>query len=1305
MKTSSTLTLALALLVSLFTLHAPTAYAQGIRVHTKAGKTVNYPTETFSHMSPVISGSPNLSGIDVYKTDGSHDNYKESDIIGITTYEAATDEVGTPQTTIVPQTGGTVSLGDLSVEFPAGTFSGNTPTTLTEVKKGFIDGDAELSTYYKVKLSDGVRKSFKVSVKMPQLPNDENVKMQFAVMGWAPSFGVECMVYRYMDVTYIDGAYVAEIPEMESPDDVDAIDVWFGITKCDLMEEAAARSLAESSGGTDFKLYNKAGNTEEVTSFLSVLEDSWIPNSIKKLEELGYKKPEGSVINCYLRGATGIIENMFGGKGSAGWLAFSPWDKKYSTFNLSYSHCETHSENYNKGSVIHELFHYYQQFYDKRSSFKLRYASKSTPLILEEASSTWSERFYTETPSNVKDYAWLFVPSMNPDYKDILDLSKDDGITWGDRFGNVGYGAAALLEYLTKKCGNEILLEMWEERKTGDPYDTRDRIERIANKHGIDIFSQNGYHDFIEMLGTYNLYKEMSFGNLVKLREEHDSIGVLSREVKDTCPLYHTNYVYGYGALVEELVIPMVENKVRLPWEDYAAGIIEQTEEGLTTWVYNDFETAPLGVVKKGDPLIIKPEWFRNGGTRPRSFYYVTIPDDFKTTRERISRIVSRAFFLNMPEKSITVPSSPGTKSVKFSSNYYDLSFKTDADWLTCFWSVTDSTLRVRHETMPDNIESRKGVIQVITSGDDGTDVVLEELEVTQTTAFIDLSATDIKVDAKGGPKEISITSTNCSDIKVSTESNFLHPTISGNTISVTIDPNTSYDEREGAVIVSGVMPVTGIKVERFISFTQAAAKSPDIVDLWNDGNISVYDGSGENWVGIPGQTRKYGDYLCYRSADTKVEREGTTRKETSWTVELYIDPKDNKSMSHYEFLRGSVTWLCNEYWTVKVDGKDVDHHRETRCSYNLKNLTNQNGLAFDSQVPENSQLKLSHFVTDYSYEKTLDGKSVTTLTQADIDSKMVHTWGDVTINLKLADGVPYLEVSRDTLYSDGSDYFEIASYFKNEVVQSVEVTPEVNWITIENPYPSDNGGTFYVKADANNSKAPRTGHINVTGTLPDGSKLTRTIVVYQEYDPLWDDDITEQENQKAELPTQDVLDALQQGGMPLYLGQNPPKLNGVYKMEPLKTIYEKSIDGEGSEDNGYVSSLVLLLTSNASHPANAMMSYYCELTSGTNLPADDFYCYVSGDDNQFTLSNLTTVTYEGLFSYTIVTMISGTLDDNQVRDFYFANVIIDEDGIIESISIGTDGDGISPTTNWNPGEEDDYDWEAPRRAILPHRK
>ena len=1302
MKTNSTLTIALALLASLFTLHAPTAYAQGIRVHTKAGKTVNYPAETFNHMSPVISGSPNLSGINVYKTDGSYDNYKESDIVGITTYEAATDEVGTPQTTIVPQTGGTVSLGDLSVEFPAGTFSGNTPTTLTEVKKGFIDGDAELSTYYKVKFSDGVRKSFKVSVKMPQLPNDENVKMQFAMMGWAPSFGVECMVYRYMDVTYIDGAYVAEIPEMESPDDAGAIDVWFGITKCDLMEEATARSLAESSGRTDFKLYNKAGNTEEVTSFLSILEDSWIPNSIKQLEELGYTKPEGSVINCYLRGATGIIENMFGGKGSAGWLTFSPWDKKYSTFNLSYSHCKTHNEDYNKGSVIHELFHYYQQFYDKRSSFKLRYASKSTPLILEEASSTWSERFYTETPSNVKDYAWLFVPSMNPDYKDILDLSKDDGITWGDRFGNVGYGAAALLEYLTKKCGNKILLEMWEERKTGDPYDTRDRIERIANKHGIDIFSQNGYHDFIEMLGTNNLYKEMSFGNLVKLREEHDSIGVLSREVKNTCPLYHTNYVYGYGALVEELVIPMVENKVRLPWEDYAAGIIEQTVEGLTTWVYNDFETAPLGVVKKGSPLIIKPEWFRNGGTRPRSFYYVTIPDDFKTTRERISRIVSRAFFLNMPEKNITVPSNPGTKGVKFSSNYYDLSFKTDADWLTCFWSVTDSTLRVRHETMPDNIESRKGVIQVITSGDDGTDVVLEELEVTQTKTFIDLSTTDVKVDAKGGTKEISITSTNCSDIKVSTESNFLHPTISGNTISVTIDPNTSYDEREGAVIVSGVMPVTGIKVERFISFTQAAIPSSDIIALYNDGTVQV-DGI---WIDIPGKTLKYGNYFLYRSSDTQIEKTKNTRTEFSWNVEFYIDPKDNKSMRHYELISGSVTWLRNYYYTeTDNEGKTTEHQNTTRCSYNLKKLMTDDGLVFgSSSIIDGKQHVLSDYVSDYSYQETRDGKPVNTVTQADIaDQPAYHL--SVKVALQLAAGVPYLEANRDSISHDGSDGFEIIGFTNNDAVFDIEVTTSADWLTIENFNQTEYGGNFYLNNTVNNSKAPRTGYVYITGTLSDGSKLTRTIVVYQEYDPIWDDDITEQENQKAELPTQDVLDALQQGGMPLYLGQNPPKLNGVYKMEPLKTIYEKSIDGEGSEDNGYVSSLVLLLTSNASHPANAMMSYYCELTSGTNLPADDYYCYVSGDDNQFTLSNLTTVTYEGLFSYTIVTMISGTLDGNQVRDLYFANVIIDEDGIIESISIGTDGDGISPTTNWNPGEEDDYDWEAPRRATLRHRK
>lgn len=1271
------------------------------RLACTGGNTKSDARKDFYIITPPKAGMESSSGtksygIDIFKTDGTNDRYMESLLESVTTYEPkGEDEQGRRETTTVPQTGGKASAGTLTVDFPAGTFSGDAKVSIIETKQGYVDGDDELSQYYKVTISAGFHNAFKVSVAMPRQADDENVRMQIATMGWAPSLGQDVLCHHYLDVTYQDGAYVAEVPAMDAPDEAGNMNIYFGITKCAPVGGTQSRALAGSADRTDFKFYNKATKDPEAAAMADKLNE-WIPDALDKLEGLGFKKEKGSVINCYLILKPDIITSLQGGGEADGWCTRSRIFKSWSEVTFRYPAFMGKEDFQIQGTVIHELFHYYQLFYDPRTALVLAQSTGGLPLILEEASSTWSERFYQRdpiapiTPTNAIEYAPVFVPSINPEHKDVVELPEGK-FKWGDRYGDVGYGASSLLEYLTQKAGNKIVLEMWEDRKTGTPSDNTGIIERAAKKHGIDIFSPEGYRDFVASLGAGKVYPGIDWQSFVKDRRQHDSIGVISKVVRNTSPVYHTNYVYGYGALVEELEVAgtrSYEGDLKISATN-VSGVIEQTTEGVTTWLYAKGKQECLGMTRKGSPLKLNPAYFSVGPVMSADFFFVTVADDFKTIAEPVSRIVSRVFPLEIPVKQVAVPSSPGTTDVTLKTSCYDLKFKTDAnDWLTCYWSVVEQALKVRHEQMPLDMQQRKATIQVIALADDGkTDVVLDEIEITQVQAYINLSETDVKIAAEGGAKTVNVISTNCTDLKVDTKNLFLHPTINGNTITVKIDPNTSYDVREGSVMVSGTMPTTGIKVERFISFTQAAAKSPDLVNLWADGSVSVFDGSGDNWVSIPGQTSKYGDYLCYRSADTKVEREGTTRKETSWTVELYIDPKDNKSMSHYEFLSGSVTWLCNEYWTVKVDGKDVNHHRETRCSYNLKNLTNQSGLAFASQVSENSQLKLSHFVTDYSYEKTLDGKSVTTLTQTDIDSKRVYTWGDVTISLELADGVPYLEVNCDTLYSDGSDYFEIASYFKNDVVQSVEVTPEVNWITIENPDPSDHGATFYVKADANQSKAPRTGHINVTGTLPDGKKLTRTITLSQEYDPLWDDDQEWSEEQKPELPSQAVLDALQAHGMPIYLGSEPPRLRGAFIMEPLHTVYETN--GNSSESE-HVDRLVFNFSNITGRTDRAAMSYYSHLTEqNINTPADDYLCYLSGYSDFFTLSNIYKADYD-IFTVTIVTVITGELDGGNIKNLHFASVELDKDGNIESVSIGSDGDGISPaTTTWEPGDGD----------------
>ena len=1221
-------------------------------------------------------------GVDVFKADGTNDRYMESSLECITTYKAAEDEPGEQQTTTVPQTGAKLSMGDLTIDMPAGAFSKDTEVTIAEEKKGFVDGEDELSTYYKVHFAAGVHKGFKAYIKMPRQANDDLVRMQFAMMGWATSINQEFMVRRYMDVTYENGAYVAEIPEMESPDDVGAIDVWFGITRCHPLELTAPAKQHEAgrlaqSYLKDYMVYDfpLISYGDEYPAFCNEL-GSWIAEAITKLEELGYEREKGSCIDYYL-------VNL-GEGGTGGFYTRCPWGKSSSSIFLNYSELgkQFKTKDYDKikATILHETFHYYQWFYDSRKvSF-----GHSEATILEEASSVWSEHFYTATPGVAADNANLFVASLNPNHEDVVAASKAM-LKWRERFQNVGYGMSTLLEYLTKKCGNQILHDMWEDRKTGDPENVRDRVEYFANRYGIDIFTQDTYHDFVEKLGCGEIYEDLNFHHLVNYRNENGAVGVLSWEIKDTSPVSFANYLYEYGALVERLTVSGKYDNDQFHGLDHATGMIEQPSEGMTTWVYRrDVRNKyyPCGVVRKGTPLKINSDWFYKVKTTGEveaysgnsyNIYFVTIPDDFKTTAKPMSKVTAQLITLDVSDKKLSVAANDGMKTIKVKTNYDDLIIRPTADWISCFLTPSDSTLTVRYNELPDNSESRTATIQFALPDADGKPFVLEEIELTQAKAFIDLSETEVEVPVEGGTKTFTITATNCTGITVSTGSNFLHPTISGNTITVKIDENTGYDSRYGTVDIVGVMPLLGISVPRNIHFNQAGTITPEPINLYDNGYVEV---EGQRVI-IPGKTMQFGDYLLYRSADTQIERNGDSRKEYSWDVNLYFDPKDNKSMRHYEFYSGSVTWLENRYWKEQdSEGKWIERQRTTRCSYNLKNLRTTDGLSFDSWIygQDNDQYTVGDFVSDYSYEETLDGQTVNRVTQVDIASHP-NVSNSARVYLSLADGVPYLEADRDTMSFNGAENLEYFWYSINDVVTDVKVTATHDWMTIEKISTSPYNGNYRLSVSVNKSKAPREGQVNLTATLADGSQLTRTIIVRQSYEAMWDDDWAEIDSQKAELPSQAVLDALQNAGMPLYLGSAPPTVQGTYKMDPLNTIY--NTNGEGGGDD-YVKYLVISMATNTSDPTKALMSYYSHLKTGEDSEAEQHYCHLSGSGQNFTLSNIKKVEYEGLFSYTIVTVISGTIDNGKILNLHFGNVELDDGGNIENVSVGNDGDGVS---------------------------
>ena len=664
-----------------------------------------------------------------------------------------------------------------------------------------------------------------------------------------------------------------------------------------------------------------------------------------------------------------------------------------------------------------------------------------------------------------------------------------------------------------------------------------------------------------------------------------------------------------------------------------------------------------------------------------------------------------------IPQKDIVVTGDPGHTDLKINTNISDIVFSTPDKWLRCFWEEQKQTLIVYYDDLPQNKTERKGVIRVVARDGDGSELFKEEISVTQVYAAIELSSTEFQVGVEGGASVITITSSNCEDIQVSTKDNFLHPTVSGKTISVLVDPNTSTEAREGIVVVSGTLPATGLHVERYISFTQAGTMTPKPTRMFKDGSVTISNlqlTPDQSWFGITipasgGSTTKQGDYLVYSGGDTEVNRrDEDLRDETSWNVKFYVDPKDNNLMGHYELSDGSVTYQKQEYWVTYTgsgdDRKKVNHQRTTRCSFNVKSLNKANvggdRISFEP-ILENGKKATDNFLTGFSYEVTEDGKQTTAYGQHNLPDSILSSYA-LQVTLMFEDDIPVLEVSPDTLSFDGDENYQNVSYFKNDLVNSVEVTSSANWITLKGL--EDDNNKFQVYVPVNNTKEDRTGYVYVTSTLADGSKLTRTVIVNQLYEHIWDDEWTTDKDEKAELPSEEILNALRAGGMPLYLGENPPKINTVVKIQPLQLVYsigDEDAIGEEHTDGYYVFSISSLTGSDDSSHKARLRTYTYVQSYDWKSPAEPWLCYLGGDDNHFTLSNITTQKDSnplGDFELTSIMVVSGEIRNGSVVDLYYANIFLNDEGGIDELAIVKDGDGLSEPTAWEPGEDIDWD-------------
>ena len=694
-----------------------------------------------------------------------------------------------------------------------------------------------------------------------------------------------------------------------------------------------------------------------------------------------------------------------------------------------------------------------------------------------------------------------------------------------------------------------------------------------------------------------------------------------------------------------------------------------------------------------------------------------------------------------IPEKQLTVPSWNGTADVKILTNIPDIRFATTDKWLSCLWKPGKQVVTIYYDAMSANQTERKGTINVTAHNGDGKVLFTGSISVTQIQASLELSSTTFHIGVNGGANVVTITSSNVGNLSATTRENFIHPSVNGNTVSFTVDENTSTESRSGTIVVSGTLGSTKQKIERYISIDQDGTETGRVgeglltsgtayVSLDANGPQYFEDGK-RNGVGIDvpgindpqnktlGYTIDRGDILSYRSRGYETEGDGEWSKvEYSWDMAMDINKGDKKSLYNYKLEAGSVN-VTKCYYQKNLETKQLELVNTITCSYTLKDFNSTsvwgigNGgvLEFDSYVDSyDTETKLSDFINNVTYNE-YGKKGNWSYSSGDLIEKK---WADnhrnwyFDVKLYLTEGTPLLEPDKTLIqFEDGHSAYGTVRYSKNDLVSDITITSSADWITID-----EAGGYFHVTVPNNTSQADRTGYVYLSGKLADGSTLTRTITVKQPYTRIWDDRWETSTSEKAELPSKEIQEMLESHGMALYTDDEPPAVNGVFEVKPAMLQYSSNPEG-GQAGDVFEGSFVFSIESMVGGTPRARLGIYQSSDEYGPMPADEYVCYLGGSGNQFTISNIFTETDDnplGTYTYTHITIVSGEVEGNTIKNLQYAQVFLDDNGKVEDVYISTDSDGVSTPTTWAPGkgwdeEEDDDGWDARRRSAFSSKR
>lgn len=210
--------------------------------------------------------------------------------------------------TVTPE-GSKVTRGDFSINFPKGTFTEDVQVTVVDLKKGEVGGEHEASKFYKVTMPATTNKKLTIRLKSSVEADDVNFILHSP--GVAISTGEERTNESYLDTRYADGEYSTTFPPFDNGDNPGNISFTIGLGHLPTLDNSGVKGT-RTLGNLNYSI--GSGQVDSVKWDVYVSWASWWKYDKASINKLKAFTPK---LNTYIEEAIKQIHKLGFTLGSA----------------------------------------------------------------------------------------------------------------------------------------------------------------------------------------------------------------------------------------------------------------------------------------------------------------------------------------------------------------------------------------------------------------------------------------------------------------------------------------------------------------------------------------------------------------------------------------------------------------------------------------------------------------------------------------------------------------------------------------------------------------------------------------------------------------------------------------------------------------------------------------------------------------------------------------------------------------------------------------------------------------------------